>query len=131
MVNGTIVPGVRIGKCYIGEQKSKILRLFSDNGQVWDRGDGFCICTYDNVKLWFDTDGTLCQIGVSGGFADTYQTIGIGSTMQDVKDRFGGYWSEGDEYFIPEVDGLCFELEDAENWDELTAPIEWIYVLKN
>ena len=109
MVNGTIVPGVRIGKCYIGEQKSKILRLFSDNGQVWDRGDGFCICTYDNVKLWFDTDGTLCQIGVSGGFADTYQTIGIGSTMQDV----------------------CFELEDAENWDELTAPIEWIYVFKN
>ena len=68
MVNGTIVPGVRIGKCYIGEQKSKILRLFSDNGQVWDRGDGFCICTYDNVKLWFDTDGTLClaAIGVKG-----------------------------------------------------------------
>ena len=49
MVNGTIVPGVRIGKCYIGKQKSKILRLFSDNGQVWDRGDGFCIFTYDNV----------------------------------------------------------------------------------
>ena len=128
MVNGEIVPGVRIGNCCIGEQKSIIMGLFSDKYKVWDRGDGFSVYTYGNLKLWFNTDGTLCQIGVSSGFTGKYLTIGIGSTMQDVVDCFGGYRNDGDEYYIPNVDGLCFELEDVEDWNELTAPIEWIYV---
>ena len=130
MINGEIVPGVRIGNCCIGKQKSIILRLFPELYHTWERGDGFSIYTYENMKLWFDTDETLQQIGVSSGFAETYQTIGIGSTMQDVTECFGGYRNEGDEYYIPGVDGLCFELADTENWNELTAPVEWIYVYR-
>jgi hypothetical protein len=26
--------------------------------------------------------------------------------------------------------GICFELEDVDDWDELTAPIENIYVFR-
>ena len=31
---------------------------------------------------------------------------------------------------IPGIAGICFELEDVDGWDELTAPIEWIFVYK-
>lgn len=52
--------------------------------------------------------------------------------MGDVKRIFGQF--ESDDimcvYTIVGVDGICFELEDIDEWDELTTPIEWIFVYR-
>jgi len=50
--------------------------------------------------------------------------------MSEIKNQFGGYNNDGDVYEIPNVKGICFELEDVDDWEELTAPIEWIFVYK-
>ena len=84
----------------------------------------------DNFKLWFGINGELEQIGVTKGFYGDYKSVCIGTTMQDVVKKFGGYENDGDIYVIPGLEGICFELEDVDDWDELTAPIEWIFVYK-
>lgn len=128
IIDGDIVPGVQIGNYVIGTKKEIIVSSIQDDYKVWERGDGFCIFTFDNFKLWFDKEGVLFQIGVTKGFLGNFDSIHIGSTMQDIIDRYGNYKDDGDEYLLPDIDGICFELEDVDDWDELTAPIEWIFV---
>ena len=130
LINGIIEPGIRISNYIIGSKKENILNNLEDNYQIWERGDGFCIYTLDNFKLWFNVNGELVQIGVTKDFYGDFMSICIGSTMKDVGNKFGGIENDGDVYAIPGIEGLCFELEDVDNWDELTAPIEWIYVYK-
>ena len=50
------------------------------------------------------------------------------STLKDVSDGVGEYKYDLYCYTIPEYPGICFELKDEEDWDELTAPIEYISV---
>ena len=54
--------------------------------------------------------------------------------MQDVIKIYGTYENDDVQYLIPNINGICFELEDVDDydddWDELTAPIEWIFVYK-
>lgn len=129
-ISGEIEPGVRIGNYLIGSKKEEVITNLDDNYKVWEREDGFSIYTMDNFKLWFGVNGELEQIGVTKGFLGTYNSVCIGTTMQDVMIQFGGYENDGDVYLISGLDGICFELEDVEDWDELTAPIEWIFVYK-
>lgn len=128
LINGEIEPGKRISDLVIGSKKENVIYNLDDDYRVWERGDGYCMYTFDNFKLWFGINGELEQIGVTKGFLGNYKSIGIGTTMQDVKKEYGGYKNDGDVYLIPNVAGICFELEDVDDWDELTAPIEWIFV---
>jgi len=36
----------------------------------------------------------------------------------------------GDTYEMENEKGICFELEDVDDWEELAAPIEFIYVFR-
>ena len=63
--------------------------------KVWERGDGFCIYSFDNFKLWFGVNNELEQIGVTKGFFGTYNSVRIGTTMLDIKKIFGRYENEG------------------------------------
>lgn len=131
IINGIIQPGKKIGDLCIGSKKEDVIKKLDSDYKLWQREDGFCIYVFENFKLWFDICGNLVQIGVTKGFLGDYQTISIGSTMYDVKMKFGKYENDGDVYEIPNVKGLCFELEDVDNWDEFRAPIEWIFVYKD
>ncbi len=128
---GAIKPGVKIGDFLIGSKKEDIIPKLDEGYTVWERGDGFCIYTFDNFKLWFDVNGRLEQIGVTKGFAGDYKSICIGSKLTDVMAKFGQYETDGDVYLISGIEGICFELEDVDDWEELTAPIEWIFVYKS
>lgn len=130
LICGEIEPGIRISNFFIGSKKEEVIAKLDDNYKVWEREDGFCIYTLDNFKLWFGVNGELEQIGVTKGFLGNYNSISIGTTMQDVMIQFGQYENDGDVYLISGLDGICFELEDVDDWDELTAPIEWIFVYK-
>lgn len=71
------------------------------------------------------------QIGVGGDFKGKYKNIiGIGSTLSDVKKFIGDYINEYDTYELEVEKGICFELEDIDDWNELTAPINYIYVFR-
>ena len=35
-----------------------------------------------------------------------------------------------DTYELKDIKGICFELEDIDDWDELKAPIDHIYVFR-
>lgn len=129
-MNGIIKPGVQLGNFYIGTKKEDIAISIKEEYIVRDLGDGFCKIMVDNYILWFDSDEALSQIGVTKGFLDGYNNIHIGSTMQDVINIYGAFENDDVEYLIPNVGGICFELEDVDDWDELTAPIEWIFVYK-
>ncbi|SCX87019.1 hypothetical protein SAMN02910451_00611 [Butyrivibrio hungatei] len=133
LIIGEIEPGIRIGNLRIGAMKEELLSQIEDKYTVWERGDGFSIYTFDNYKLWFDVDGSLQQIGVTDGFKGSYKSVHIGTTMKEIKTDFGDYENENDEYEISGIKGLCFELgdmDDCDDWDELEAPIEWIFVYK-
>ena len=56
-------------------------------------------------------------------------TIGLGSTLCDVKEKIGNYIQNHDTYELEDIKGICFELEDIEDWDQLKAPIDHILSL--
>lgn len=71
------------------------------------------------------------QIGVGDDFQEKYKNIiGIGSTLSDIKKFVGNYVNVYDTYEMEVEKGICFELEDIDDWDELTAPIEYVYVFR-
>lgn len=134
IIKGDIVPGIRIGEFVIGALKKEIMVKIKGDYKQRENGLGFCVITLENAEMWFDTTQRLQQIAVTKGFQDQYNTIGIGSTMKDVVEKFGAYENDGDEYLIKGIEGICFELGDMDEWDdywdELYAPIEWICVYK-
>ena len=58
------------------------------------------------------------------------EVIGLGSTLQDVRQYIGDYVEVYDTYELKGVKGICFELEDIDEWNELKAPIDHIYVFR-
>lgn len=85
----------------------------------------------ENARFGIAEDNCLDQIGVQKGFAGKYKKcIGIGSTLQDIKNYIGEYILVYDTYELEQEQGICFELEDIDDWNELTAPIEFIYVFR-
>ena len=132
IVNGVIEPGVRIGELYIGSERAEVISKLGEPCNYREYDNGNKIYNYKNFALWFDPNDKLDQIGVTKGFCGDYKSITVGSTMGDVKRIFGQFDSEDImcTYTIVGVDGICFELEDNDDWDELTSPIEWIYVYK-
>ncbi len=128
--HGIIEPGKRIGNLFIGSRRDEVLdRLCAPDG-VEEISKGILLYTWKNFKLWFSEDEKLYQIGVTKGFLGQYKGIGIGSNLKNVEDTFGSFLERYDEYEIPGVSGICFELEDVDDWNEMTAPIEWIFVYK-
>jgi hypothetical protein len=133
LITGEIEPGIRIGNFRIGAKKEDILSEIDDRYTVWEREDGFSVYTFDNYKLWFEADGKLQQIGVTDGFKGSYKSVHIGTTMKEIRALFGNYENDHDVYEISGLKGLCFELgdmDDRDDWDELEAPIEWIFVYR-
>lgn len=135
MRDGEIIPGKRIGDIELGISKEELLHMIEGQYTEVDLYGSFRI-ENGNVKYWINEEGKLDQIGVGEGFIGKLQDkIGIGSTLQDVQANMGEY-DDSDELFctyrIKGIEGFCFELKDVESceeeWDELTAPIEYMYV---
>ena len=126
ITNGEIIPGIGIGKFKLGMSRSEITSMFGSDYKERELGIGSQIIT-ENALFWF-CENSLTQIGVTKGFEGKYNNIGIGSTLTDVKKYFGDYEYNCYTYNPICKKGICFELKDVDDWEELTAPIEWIFV---
>ena len=129
---GEVVEASHIGDFYIGMPKKK---LFSMIGPVYEICYVNGTISVENAKFWLDEKDEVSQIGVTKGFEGKFRDIiGIGSTLTDVLKYIGNYKEVYDTYELEDIPGICFELEDVDEWDwdgdweELAAPIEWIFV---
>lgn len=128
--NGDICPGKSVADLTLGMSYQQVCKMFSDNCPI-DSSYSVKVIKLDNAKLWFDKNDTLYQIGVEGDFRGKYKNaIGLGSTLKDVKNLVGNYVNVYDTYEMEVDKGICFELEDIDEWDELEAPIDHIYVFR-
>ena len=84
----------------------------------------------ENIKFWVSKkEGTVSQIMVFGRHDGKFlEKIGIGSNISDIVRNDVRYSKEGYVYVFLDYPGICFELEDIDEWDEYTAPIESISV---
>lgn len=128
--NDEIKPGIGISNIRLDMTKEELICFIGSEYEERIREDD-SIIIIENAKFWIDNDGKLDQIGVGKGFKGKYKhVIGIGSTLNDVKEKVGNYIEVNDTYEMENEKGICFELEDVEQWNELTAPIEYIYVFR-
>lgn len=127
---GAIIPNVGIGNFLLNMTKDELLNIIGDDyEEIMRKKDS--VISIENAKFWITEDGKVDQIGIGKEFQGAYKNIiGIGSTLAEVKDRIGNYMEVGDTYEMESERGICFELEDIEDWEELTAPIEFIYVFR-
>lgn len=128
--DGSIVPGVGIGNIKLDITREQLLNIIgSDFKEQFRENDS--VIEVENARFWIAEDNCLDQIGVQKDFTGKFrQYIGIGSTLQDIKDYIGEYIQVYDTYELEQEKGICFELEDVDDWNELTAPIEFIYVFR-
>lgn len=128
--DGSIVPGVGIGNIKLDITREQLLNIIgSDFKERFRENDS--VIEVENARFWIAEDNRLDQIGVQKDFTGKFRKyIGIGSTLQDIKNCIGEYIQVYDTYELEQEKGICFELEDVDDWNELTAPIEFIYVFR-
>ena len=125
-----IIPGVGIGNIKLNITKDQLIVLIGNDYKESLLGRGTRI-EIENAKFWISEDGKIYQIGVEGDFKGKYKgIIGIGSTLSEVKKFIGNYVQVYDTYEMENEEGICFELEDIDDWDPLVAPIDHIYVFR-
>ncbi|MDP4147332.1 MAG: hypothetical protein Q8936_23150 [Bacillota bacterium] len=126
--NGEIIAGERVGNIYLGWNFETLKKYIGDNYEIEERAN--CkVIKIDNAMFWINNSNEIYQIMVFGEFYGKFsKTIGIGSTLSDVEKHVGGWKEDMYIYIIPTYYGICFELKDADDWDELNTPIEYISI---
>lgn len=133
IIEGRIFPGQGIGEFMLGSDEDAVLANIEGEYKRSERENGISLIIIENAIFWFDSNKQLFQIGVTVGFLSKYDNIiGIGDTLADVQEKVGPFYEEYDDYLIQGVKGIAFELGDTDDleWDEMRAPIEWMYVYK-
>ena len=139
--DGEIIPGVSIGEIRLDMTREELLSVIGSDYMETDLGTGYILIEVENAMFWYSQERNwLTQIGVMKDFKGKYKnlTIEIGSTLKELTEHLGNYVEDeyGYTYEIENIPGMCFELEDVEefeNWDEaetLAAPIEYIFVYR-
>lgn len=133
---GEVVEASHIGEFYIGMSRKELLRLLNTEYEEDTKRNHYIVIETGNAMFWIDRESSkIKQIGVTKGFQGKFRNIiGIGSTLTDVLKYIGNYKEVYDTYELEDIPGICFELEDVDerdwdsDWEELAAPIEWIFV---
>lgn len=129
---GNIIPGKGICPFFLGMSSEEIISLINSEYSIERRIDGIFVLSVTNAKFFFNREKRLYQVGVTTGFESKFEgNIGIGNTMADVQNLYEGYYEDCDIFLIKGIDKLSFELgdiDDEDEWNELEAPIEWLWV---
>lgn len=132
LLNGEIIEGKRIGIFHLGSKLETLKKGLTNNYKVEERLEKFIIIE-KNIKFWIDKrNNTITQISVYRNFKGKFKGgIGIGSTLSDVERYIGNWKEQCGVYILPEYPGICFELKDDDDWNELETPIEYISIFND
>jgi len=126
-----IVPAKCINQYKIGDSISNLLSSLDNNYSLQEL-QSYLVIYYKFYKFWILKETKkIVQIGVYKGYKGTFKGIGIGSTLNEIRKKFGNWCESLDIYLIPNYEGICFELEDNdtdEDWIQEAVPIESIFV---
>lgn len=112
--HGDIIPAKGVGILKLGMSFEQITELMEDY-QVEDLGEAWLVGGGD-VQIWINKKKNAAyQIMVFGGFQGKFaDTIGIGSTLGDVKEHLNLEWhDELDATVLDTVPGICFQPDDS------------------
>lgn len=128
-IDNDIVPAMRIGMYHIGWTYDELIEHLSEGFKQKELEQHSTLQT-SNIKFWISKGSrTVTQIMAYDRFdGKFFKEIGIGSCLKDIT-RLGIEYKQNDYvYELPAFPGICFELKDIDEWDELTAPIEYISI---
>lgn len=124
-----IVPGIGIGEYLLEWDFNTLKNHISNDFQIDERTNCYVV-NIPNYKFWIDKSSNIIyQISVYDNLEGRFLgIIGIGSTLKDVEEHIGKWVQEFDTYTVPHYPGICFELVDEDDWEQQSAPIEFISV---
>lgn len=131
-----IIAGKRIGNFELGMPYETLIKKIKEHGSIRinkTKGFSSTILTCFPYRFWIDdTSKQITQITVSSGYQGKFlDSIGIGSTLHDIKSIAGEYYEDLDVFKLKLYPGICFEVGDSGTdafWDELSAPVEDISI---
>lgn len=128
--NEAIVPGQRVDVVFLSDSMDEIVCKLSNYSMTWEELPLHRVLQAGPYKVWFDkATGKACQISVGKGFQGLFlSSVGIGGTLRALKNVAGSLRDENGAYHVDRYPGICFELEDVDDWAEETAPIEFITI---
>ncbi|MBV6714145.1 hypothetical protein [Paenibacillus chitinolyticus] len=125
-----IINGVSVGPYQLGWGLQELKEKISISGFVEEELDNHYTITTNTLKFWVEKEqGEITQITVFGEYEGKFLgKIGVGNRLSDLNDLDIKWIKEDYVYKLPDYPGICFELEDIDDWDELLAPIEFISI---
>ncbi|MFE4569820.1 hypothetical protein [Paenibacillus chitinolyticus] len=125
-----IINGVSVGPYQLGWRLQELEEKISISGFVEEELDKHYTITTNTLKFWVEKEqGEITQITVFGEYEGKFLgKIGVGNRLSDLNDLDIKWIKEDYVYKLPDYPGICFELEDIDDWDELLAPIEFISI---
>lgn len=125
-----IINGVSMGLYQLGWGLPELKEKIKDINFIEAELENHYTLTTKNIKFWVEKEQkVITQITVFGEYEGKFlEKIGIGSSLSDFNVLDIKWVKEDYVYKLPDYPGICFELEDVDDWDELTAPIEFISI---
>lgn len=124
-----ILNGKSIGQYHLGWSLEELKNQLNES-YTFESLDNHFTLTIKDLKFWLLRDKDMVsQIMVFGNYGVKFMDkVGVGSTLSDLEEH-GIKWTKEDYvYILPDYPGICFELEDIDDWDERIAPIECISI---
>jgi hypothetical protein len=131
-MNNSIIPATKIGGIYIGWTYDRVVENLTKGFKREELNQYITLQAID-VEIWIDKiDEKVTQIMACDKFEGEFLgEIGIGDCLGDLLKLGVRYKYIDYVYELPDFPGICFELEDVEDWSELTAPIRFISIYKH
>lgn len=130
ILENMIINGVSVGPYQLGWGLQELKEKLKNIGFVEEELDNHYTLTTKDIKFWVEKEQEIItQVTVFGEYERKFLgKIGIGSRLSDLNDLDIRWEKEDYVYKLPDYPGICFELEDIDDWDELAAPIEFITI---
>ncbi|GGH61400.1 hypothetical protein GCM10008014_36800 [Paenibacillus silvae] len=109
---GKIINGKSVGCYQLGWTIQKLKEKISGDFTEESLAHHYTITTTKNIKFWIAKEKNIVtQIMVFGSYNGKFEdSIGIGSTISDLRQIGMNYSKEDYIYTLPDYPGICFEL---------------------
>lgn len=130
--NWEIYPNVGVENFSILDEYDKVIEFLKSNNINYsiEKNRVFYSLNTGNIRVAFDKNKQIFAISVFNNFrGKIHNLIGLGSTLQDVKEKLGEYTEGFNEiyptYELKKFKGVEFKLSDEDKYDDINDIFEW------